>query len=229
MSRNVLFGLVALALSGLVATEAKAQEDLLAELYGRGVHAYFAKDYVEAHEQFTAAIDGGSTDPRCFYFRGLTYVKLGRPEESKEDFARGAALEVTGEQFYPIGRSLERIRGTTRLQLEKIRLQARIEVRQREKEEKDARYGGAGSFEKSQERVLRKQPTPDFPEQPDTTEPDTTEPDVTEPDTTEPPGDEVDPTNPFGEDKTDPFDTGKIDEPGGEPGGEKPDVDEPDP
>ena len=64
MSRNVLFGLVALALSGLVATEAKAQEDLLAELYGRGVHAYFAKEYVDAHEQFTAAIDGGSADPR---------------------------------------------------------------------------------------------------------------------------------------------------------------------
>ena len=46
-----------LTLSGSVCL---GQDTLLDELYGRGVHAYFARNYRGAHELLTAAITSGS-------------------------------------------------------------------------------------------------------------------------------------------------------------------------
>ena len=69
MSRSVFFlvaGWVVVSSVPLV-----AQEAVLGQMYGNGVHAYFAQDYLKAHQYFTTAIEGHSQDPRCFYFRGL--------------------------------------------------------------------------------------------------------------------------------------------------------------
>ena len=72
-----------------------AQEDeILNRLYGNGVHAYKRGDYVEAHRWLSEAIDSGNRDPRTRYFRGLAYLKLGRPEQASNDFDNAAEREV---------------------------------------------------------------------------------------------------------------------------------------
>ncbi len=109
-------GLVLLAVLPL-----SAQEALLSQMYGSGIHAYFSSDYQGAYDHFTAAVDGGSKDPRCYYFRGLTYLRLGRPEEAEMDFQKGADLEAEDvTRFYNVSRALERIQGRQRMMIEQL-------------------------------------------------------------------------------------------------------------
>ena len=112
----------------------------ITELYGQAVHAYFDGDYQGAHKFLSDAIDLGTDDPRVYYFRGLSKMKLGREDEAKTDFGAGGKLEAAGPaQFYPIGRSLERIQGAERMAIEKVRKQARIAIRLRKKKIEQAR------------------------------------------------------------------------------------------
>ena len=37
-----------------------AQDAILGQMYGTGVHAYFAGDFAKSHKDLTTAIDGGS-------------------------------------------------------------------------------------------------------------------------------------------------------------------------
>jgi hypothetical protein len=153
MVRQVLTGLVCAVLTVSSTAELFSQDNLLGELYGRGVHAYFSGDYVEAHTQFTAAIDQGSKDPRCYFFRGLALTKLGRADQAEQDFMEGARMEISDEEMlYPIGRSLERVQGADRMMLEDTRRQARVEKRMREVEREKARFE---QFERSQANVVR--------------------------------------------------------------------------
>ena len=103
-----------------------AQDGVLSQLYGNGVHAYFAGDFVKAHDLLSAAISGGSRDPRCYYFRGLSYWRLGRPQEAAADFQQGAKYE-SGDlnRTYSVAKSLERVQGSARLAVEEYRVQAR--------------------------------------------------------------------------------------------------------
>jgi len=106
---------------------AQDQDVVLGQMYGQGVHAFFAGDYLEAHRLFTAAIEAGSKDPRVFYYRGLCLINLQRPEQAPADFQRGAELESSEEgRIYNVGRALERVQGHTRLELEKYRVKARM-------------------------------------------------------------------------------------------------------
>ena len=91
MSRNIFFAAAGLVL--FCTMPLAAQDAVLGQLYGNGVHAYFGQDYIRAHELFTQAIDGHTQDPRAYYFRGLTMLKLGRPQEADNDFKAGAKLE----------------------------------------------------------------------------------------------------------------------------------------
>ncbi|MGO9109501.1 MAG: hypothetical protein ACLP9L_09725, partial [Thermoguttaceae bacterium] len=105
MSRSVFFlvaGWVLVSSAPLV-----AQDAVLGQIYGNGVHAYFGQDYVRAYQLFTSAIDGHSQDPRCFYFRGLTLLKLGRPQDAEIEFQHGAKLESSGDSIraYNVARS----------------------------------------------------------------------------------------------------------------------------
>ncbi|OYP33790.1 hypothetical protein CGZ80_17750 [Rhodopirellula sp. MGV] len=101
-------------------------QSILAEVYGRGVHAYYAGDYAGAFDELTAAIDGGSRDPRAYYFRGIVSHLQGRPEQAESDWETGAEIEAMhgGSQY--IGRSLSRFQGSARLKLENIRQKARL-------------------------------------------------------------------------------------------------------
>ena len=57
MARSTLY--VFAAVVGMTSL-ASAQSPVLAEFYGRGVHAYNAGDMLQAHQYLTMAIDNGS-------------------------------------------------------------------------------------------------------------------------------------------------------------------------
>lgn len=118
-----------------------AQESVLSQFYGQGVHKYFMRDYARAFEDFNTAIENGSDDPRCYYFRGLTYLQLGREDEARADFAKGAELEMKSvTKFFNVSRALERIQGRQRLMIEEYRAQARLGVMRELEQQRRARY-----------------------------------------------------------------------------------------
>jgi hypothetical protein len=150
-----------------------AQEGVLEDLYGRGVHAYFERRYEEAHSLLTKAITSGLKDPRAYYFRGLTYIRLGRPQEALAEFNTGAEMELLVPEPIDIGRALERVQGAERLKIEAARRAARLTHRNRVEAAARARYEQRLEDER---RVLidpnRRPTTPaPVPEKPDVTDP----------------------------------------------------------
>lgn len=121
MSRNLL---LAFTLTLLGAVPAWAQSAATSELYGEGVHRYFAHDYQGADQLLTEAIEKGSQDPRAYYFRGLAREMMGGGGEL--DFEQGARVEASGRSGPMIGYSLARVQGHVRSKLEKARRAARI-------------------------------------------------------------------------------------------------------
>ena len=122
-----------------------AQDGVLGQMYGSGVHAYFAGDYMVAHDDLSAAIEGGSLDPRAYYFRALAAMRLGRHDEAQADLRRGAELEIgDSRDLFPIARSLERIQGRQRLMIERFRDEARMAAHERRVQERVQRYGRTG-------------------------------------------------------------------------------------
>jgi hypothetical protein len=140
MNRFFLAG-VAVLLCGSLGTLARGQDSVLAELYGQGVHSYFAGDLSTARQLLTTAIAEGNKDPRCFYFRGLTSHRLGRASEGNADFKLGALLEASSaDRIYPVSDSLQRVQGHMRLQIEKQRQQARLAARLTQNKTQQARF-----------------------------------------------------------------------------------------
>ena len=130
MSR--LAGLLACAGMFVAFSSASAQNAPLDQLYGDGVHAYFGGNFRSAFDILTFAAESGSTDPRIYYFRGLSQLRLGREPDAALDFARGAKLETAdGARYHDVSRALERVQGRDRLTLERQRAQARL-IAQRE-------------------------------------------------------------------------------------------------
>lgn len=150
---------IALLVAGLAlffAVPVSAQDAILGQKYGHGVHAYFAGDYTKAYEYLTSAIEGGSKDPRVFYFRGLSYLKLGRPQEAAQDFKKGADLESTDvNKFYNASKSLERVQGEGRATLETYRVEARMATMEHDERLRKARYE---AIRREEERVRREAP-----------------------------------------------------------------------
>ncbi len=140
----LLFGLTSL----LVTATARGQDAIAEQFYGSGVHRYFTGDLRAAHADFTAAIQAGTQDPRPYYFRALTYLRLGRPGEAGADLQRGASLEAADiNDSYAVGKALERVQGNLRLQLERHRKQARVVAQQRQAQQRRERYAAARRFE----------------------------------------------------------------------------------
>ncbi len=148
MMRNLFAAAVALVAISLTMPPAQSQDTLLGELYGQGVHNYFNGDYSAAYDQFTRAIDQGSRDPRCYYFRAIVLEKTGRPDEAKKDFEKGAQLEAGGEiQSSVIARSFERVQGTLRLTLENYRTDARLAQKEQAEAIRRAKYEARKALE----------------------------------------------------------------------------------
>ena len=138
----------------------RAQDAVSSQTYGTGVHAYFAGDYRRAYELLTSAIGPNSTsrDPRMYYFCALTFLRLGRDDEAKQDFQQGAKLEMTNtDQTYNISRALERVQGAERQHLEQYRVTARIVAQQQSEEQNRARYE---QQKREESRVLLNQSQP---------------------------------------------------------------------
>lgn len=146
-----------LALVVFVAFErtAQAQNAILAQLYGQGVHAYYSGDSMKAYDLLSKAIDGGSKDPRAFYFRGLTAVSSGREYESEADYRAGAVLEAKGSFGPSVGQALSRIQGSHRMKIESMRQQAQFEHQTAAAAKSKARYQG---IEAASGTVLRESP-----------------------------------------------------------------------
>ena len=153
MCRRIVLLAGGLALVG--ASWLWAQENVLSQMYGLGVHAYFSGNYEEAYEHFSQAIEGGSTDPRCYYFRGLCYRRLGREEEAEMDFQKAAAFEARDSaKFYAVSVALQRVQGSERMVIEKHRAEARLAALKRQLQMQRARYE---QLQEAESRVLSQQ------------------------------------------------------------------------
>ena len=163
-----MYRLCVLAFSAvcLTVTSVQAQGNVLAEFYGRGVHAYSNHDLIPAYDFLTKAIDNGIEDPRAYYFRGLTSIASGREYESESDFRTGAELEARGNFGPSIGQALTRIQGSQRALIEHARLQARLDHAIMLKAKSDTRYGDIESTEGDalgETPVPRSRPLPPTP------------------------------------------------------------------
>jgi hypothetical protein len=128
--------------------------DGLARSYGRGVHAYFSGNSFEAVSSLSQAIDGGSQDPRAYYFRALAHLRMGMSAAAESDFIMAASLEVRDtDGTYPVSRSLERIQGRDRQLLEAFRHKARAEAQIQQRAWQRQRYEDLDRREKD---VLRR-------------------------------------------------------------------------
>ncbi len=150
--RNLLIAGVVTGFAGPVA----AQDPLLGQYYGAGVHAFNGGNYAEAQKDLSAAIDAGTKDPRCFYFRGLSFLRAGLEREALADFQKGSELETADiNQAYPVAKSLERVQGRERLTLEQYRAQARMVAFARQQKEREARYQ---TRQRAEQNVMRQLP-----------------------------------------------------------------------
>ena len=111
-------------------------------LYGQGVHAYYNGDYESAIRYLTATISKNTDDPRSYYFRGLANAKLGNDKASLADLKKGANMEALAPYggAFQVSTALQRIQGQPRLQIEKLRKQARLDLAAAEKLRLQARY-----------------------------------------------------------------------------------------
>jgi hypothetical protein len=109
---------------------------VLDDLYGQGVHAYFARDYMAAEELLNRAVELGSQDPRAFYFRGLARSSYGA--DPTIDFQEGARLEATSRVGVNVGQALIRIQGPHRVRIEKARQDARLFAQQQRQQSRQA-------------------------------------------------------------------------------------------
>jgi hypothetical protein len=138
---KVVFSLLSLA-SVLNAGGVSLGGDVLDELYGAGVHAYFAGNTEKSQELLNDVINAGSNDPRAYFFRGLALAKSqGDLQAGMADFEEGARLEVQRNRGREVSDSLQRIQGPMRLAIEKARKNARLSITAARFEEIKKRYG----------------------------------------------------------------------------------------
>ena len=146
--RNTLIvPLAALMFAGLwfASPKASAQsQTILAEVYGRGVHAYYAGQFNDAYQHLSSAINGGTRDPRAYYFRGIVAYQQGRSYEAESDWNQGAMIEARAGGASGVGRALSRFQGSGRLKLEEIRQQARFQAMSSAVERSDVRRNELG-------------------------------------------------------------------------------------
>jgi tetratricopeptide (TPR) repeat protein len=153
-----------IAISGLIFGASKAQADqaLLSEMFGRGIHAYYVGNQDDAKEMFSSAIDHGLEDPRVYYFRGILAFDNGQPEDAIADWKRGAEIEANSRTNFAVGHTLSRFQGNGRVQLESIRQTAKLAALEARMERAEQRYGelAAGSVTPSASGGITPPPVP---------------------------------------------------------------------
>ncbi|MGI8981495.1 MAG: hypothetical protein ACR2FY_19900 [Pirellulaceae bacterium] len=155
MARSFLAHCFALAALGVCIPALHAQDHLLDDLYGRGVHAYFSRNYQDAHKHLSDAVNSGSKDPRVYYFLAMAESRLNRPDDAAANLAMAAQLEFGGDEPVQVSKALERVQGAERLMIEDTRRKARIAIRNASEERAKIRYENRT---KAEARVLRNPP-----------------------------------------------------------------------
>ena len=131
-----LFGGAVLVASTFVTEESEV-------LYGKGVHAFFDRNYAEAIKILSEVEELDSVDPRPYYFLGLAYLRQEKTGRADHYFERAAQLEYGGRAMrdYAVSESLRRIQGEERQRIETIRATERANAGQREQRLLEIRYG----------------------------------------------------------------------------------------
>ncbi|MBI2479299.1 MAG: hypothetical protein HYV60_11885 [Planctomycetia bacterium] len=93
-------------------------------LYGTAYHAYWQRDYDEALDQLTEALQYCDDDARVWYYKGLAEVHLGDDTAATESFAQAVVLHRAAKSSTRISVALERVQGNWRLRLETARQMA---------------------------------------------------------------------------------------------------------
>ena len=142
MIRQQSVGWMTLVLISLVGTYVMGQDESAAELYGHGLHAYFAGDYDSAVTLLSESIEKNGSDPRAYYFRGLALASKSGLEAGLPDLTKGADIEVNqaDRPVYDINGALQRVQGSLRLELEKVRAATRKAAVQKQKKRDQVRY-----------------------------------------------------------------------------------------
>jgi tetratricopeptide (TPR) repeat protein len=119
-------------------------------LYGKGVHAFFDRDYSGTIDLLTQAEQLGSEDPRPYYFLALAHSRLKQNDKADEYFKQAAQFEWEGQAVrdYNVSESLRRIQGNERLNLERYRTQAKLDWQNAEKQKHDILYAKERTDEK---------------------------------------------------------------------------------
>lgn len=89
--------------------------------------AWRSGDLKSAQAQLTTLIDGGSSDPRLYFYRGILATQLG--QDGDADFQKGAQLEAETGNTRLVNSALERTQGTLRARIEKFRRDARADYK----------------------------------------------------------------------------------------------------
>ncbi len=142
MGRGLLVAVLAGLTCGPLAAQPSVDSVPTQAVYGAGVHSFFAGQLGRSYDDLTNAIEAGSRDPRVYYFRGLAALRMGRTDEAEADFTKGAELEADPQRLMvvDVARSLERVQGPDRLQLERHRTRARLVSQQQNRRASKRRY-----------------------------------------------------------------------------------------
>ena len=121
-----LAAMLAVGLTTLLPQTLRGQQPSeLNRLYSQGVNAYFAGRSNDAESHLSQALALDAEDPRIYYFRALSLLRLGRLDEARGDMMVGASVEAQRPQRFAVGKALERVQGGHRLTLERYRREAR--------------------------------------------------------------------------------------------------------
>ena len=148
--------LTLLVLFSFLSSTNAADPSVLA-IYGEGVHSFYAGNFQQSYDYMSEVIEFGTDDPRVYYFRGLSALRLGSQGDADDDFTKGAAFEAERGNTRTVSRALERIQGPDRLLLEKSRSKARLALAERQEPQLSSsrksflsggrRYSGIGGTE----------------------------------------------------------------------------------
>ncbi len=157
---------VVFSATAAISSPSPAQSSVLDAVYGQGVHAYNSHQYDRAYELFSNAINSGYEDPRAYYFRGFAADAMGRSYEAEADWQTGAELEARGKVYGDIGRSLSRIQGHRRLELERIRQDAQIQMLMRRESQRQMNAKTPQPRAENPPTTMPRQPVPPAPTPP---------------------------------------------------------------
>ena len=153
--------LTLLVLFSFLSSTNAADPSVLA-IYGEGVHSFYAGNFQQSYDYLSEVIEIGTDDPRVYYFRGLSALRLGSQKDADDDFTKGATFEAERGNTRTVSRALERIQGPDRLLLEQSRSKARLALAERQEPQLSSsrqsflsggrRYSGIGGTE-SQENL----------------------------------------------------------------------------